>query len=1054
MSPETPSRERRSKPRPRPSVLALVVAHEPGDFFDESIASLAAQTYDRLGALVVLTGDQATHSQSQATVKRHLPKAKVVVAPEAKGYAAAVEAGLADFGERAAFILFCHDDVALATNAVEALVSEAMQSNAGVVGPKIVDWVEPRMIQSVGFATDKFATPIPLAERGDLDQEQYDAVEDVFSVAGACLLIRNDLYELIGGHDSAMSFYGDDLDLCWRVQAAGARVVVAPNAVARHRAGLEVREVTNAGDPQRLRLRHSIRTMLSGYGGFRTARVLPQAVLLTLVQAVAALVTGKVGRLRGLIGAWTWNLSRITQLRRRRKQLAEFRQLSDGDFRDLQRGGSYWLSQAVSSRIGADQRDSAAAFGRSFRSSSVRVPAAIAFVLGAVWLFGSRTLLTSPIPAIGQLAHFDSSPGDLFGEWWSGWWTTGLGTDDSAPFGYPLLALVGTVFLGAMGTLRRVVLLGLIPLGVLGAWSILRSSGSRRGQLVTALVYLAIPVGFNALSVGSWYGLIAYAVTPWLLGQLGRAHGTAPFRAPGDVIDGSQQPVGQVLRLGLLLGVAGAFVPPIWIVYGLLVVGLWLGALVAGSLNGTWRMLSVAVPAGGVGLALNLPWFLGIALPKIQWAPLAAAGSDDVGSTSFADLFLFNTGGIGLTRLLAGLAVSGMFVLIVGRAWRLVWGARAWALAMTTWAVIGVSQFGLLPLPAPDLHVMLPVAAIGIALACGLGAVAFEADLQLHDFGWRQLLTVVAVAAIAVSLVPFLSAATNGRWAMARSDIAANTAFLPDADEVGGYRVLWIGSPEVLPAPGVPLDDDMAFFTTDSQGIDISDQWVGRLDAPTRQIQAFVADAVNGDTSRLGEKLAPLGIRFVVFVERIAPAPFVDEVYEAPETLVSSFGGQLDIRRISTVNRAMRVYANDAWFSTRSAGLVVDPVRPRPDAAALIDRTGAASFAGRIDTDSVVYVAAPTNGWKLTVGGERVPRQEAFGWASSFSPATGGDAELRFEPSAFARLIRVAQLLGWGLVIAGVLGVRSRADRRRQANVTSTTQARNALTDAPVEVGS
>ena len=192
------------------------MAHEPGEWFDDCVASLAAQTYDRLGVLFVLAGDPSTYPALESVVSDHLDVAQIVHAPDTKGYGDAVEQGLAEFAANAKLLLLCHDDVALAPGAVSILVSEAVESNAGVVGPKLVDWMEPRVIQSVGFATDKFGTPIPLAERGDLDQEQYDAVDDVFSVASACLLIRADLYEMVGGYDKDMSFYGDDLDLCWR----------------------------------------------------------------------------------------------------------------------------------------------------------------------------------------------------------------------------------------------------------------------------------------------------------------------------------------------------------------------------------------------------------------------------------------------------------------------------------------------------------------------------------------------------------------------------------------------------------------------------------------------------------------------------------------------------------------------------------------------------------------------------------------------------------------------------------------------------------------------
>ena len=79
------------------------------------------------------------------------------------------------------------------------------------------------------MAVDKSGVPpAHLAEPGELDQEQHDAVRDVFLAPGGCTLVRADLFASLGGFDPAMTLYGEDLDLCWRAQIAGARVVVAP----------------------------------------------------------------------------------------------------------------------------------------------------------------------------------------------------------------------------------------------------------------------------------------------------------------------------------------------------------------------------------------------------------------------------------------------------------------------------------------------------------------------------------------------------------------------------------------------------------------------------------------------------------------------------------------------------------------------------------------------------------------------------------------------------------------------------------------------------------
>ena len=88
------------------------------------------------------------------------------------------------------------------------------------------------MIQSVGMAVDRFGVALALAEDGELDQEQHDAVQDVFALSGACVLVRADLFRTIGGFNSELAVTGADIDLCWRIHASAARVVIVPSAVA------------------------------------------------------------------------------------------------------------------------------------------------------------------------------------------------------------------------------------------------------------------------------------------------------------------------------------------------------------------------------------------------------------------------------------------------------------------------------------------------------------------------------------------------------------------------------------------------------------------------------------------------------------------------------------------------------------------------------------------------------------------------------------------------------------------------------------------------------
>src|SRR4051794_14577662 len=178
-----------------PPVVAVLVACDPGPWFEETLAALAEQDYPRLSVLVVDVGHQGDITERVAPV---LPRAFVRRLPPGTGFGPAANAVL-DSVQGASHFLFCHDDVAPAPDAVRLLVEEAFRSNAGIVTPKLVDWRSPERLLAVGMSADKTGAPADLVERGELDQEQHDGVRDVFVAPGGCTLVRSDLFVSLDG---------------------------------------------------------------------------------------------------------------------------------------------------------------------------------------------------------------------------------------------------------------------------------------------------------------------------------------------------------------------------------------------------------------------------------------------------------------------------------------------------------------------------------------------------------------------------------------------------------------------------------------------------------------------------------------------------------------------------------------------------------------------------------------------------------------------------------------------------------------------------------------
>lgn len=1039
-----------------PAVVAVMVTSDPGPWFEEALEALGQQTYPNLSVLVV---DAASAEDPTPRVAHILPSAYVRRLDANPGFGAAANEVLSVV-QGAAFYCLCHDDVVLEPGAIRLLVEEAFRSNAGIVGPKLVSWEEPQVLRQVGLGVDKFAMPAPYAEPGELDQEQHDAVRDVFAVPGGCTLVRSDLFEVLGGFDPGIDIYGEDVDLCWRAHAAGARVMVVPSARARHREALAVRRPDV--DANRARALHRVRTLLSCYRVGSLLRVVPQALALSLIEIVWALFTQVPERARAEAAAWTSNLRHFGAIRRRRRRIAATRTVPDREVRRLQSRGSARLAAVVRGQSEDPLR--ALARHRQREKEGGDTPAgprrgtaiAIALVI-LVLVAGSRQLLFGSIPAVGDFAGFHASPLRFLGWWWSGWRDVGLGAPGATPTGLGALSGAGFLFIGAMGQLRKVLILGLLPLGAWGAWLLARPLGTRRSRIVALLVYTAIPVPYNAMAGGSWAGLVLFAAAPWMLLALARAMGVEPF---GDRTSArgvsSDMPGGRprrhptlrlIVSLGLTLALAGLLVPFVIVLVGIVTAALVLGSLVTFRARGFPRLVLVAAAAVVLAALLHLPVTIGLAGSGSQWAPFAGSRAGTGGWLSVGHLLRFESGPFGAAPLGWAFLAAAALPLIIGRGWRFEWAVRAWFVALACWGVVWAGQQAWLPVALPPAEVLLAPAAAALALASALGMAAFEMDLPGYRFGWRQALSVVAAASVLVGALPMLGGAFGGRWKVPGQGFDSTLAFVQDQWAQTPYRVLWVGDPATLPVSSWRLDDRLAYGTSNRGLPTVADQFALSDPGHTAVLADALQTALAGRTTHLGRLLAAMDVRYLVVPRQAVPDPFARLAHPPPATLDAALAEQVDLSPQASLGSGLTVYENTAWASEPRLLPAGAHAGDSLAAAASFDATagdgvltrlwGRVGRVGSLPRAGTVYVpVAADAGWHLRVNGHEAARTTAFGFANQFAATTGGRATLSYSPPLWRRLLLVLQALLW--VAAMVLWRRthrSRDQRNKEVEV-------------------
>ncbi len=1053
-----------------PSVVAVVVTTGPGPGLDATLTSLMAQDYESLSILLLANDAPEDLADRVAAVS---PQTLVKVLQENRGYAAACnEATLMVSG--AELMLFCHDDVRLEPSCVSELVACLYRNNAGIVTPKFVDYFDAELLTHVGQQSDRFGSVTERIEVGEIDHGQHDFERDVFVAPGGVTLVRVDLFETLRGFDPLMSAIGEDVDLCWRAQIAGARVVVAPAAVVAHRQSIATgeRTVSAAGTRRTsradLQRRNQLATVVTCWTWKSLLSVVPLIILLDLAEILIAAIGRDLDRVGAIAGSWRWIWRRRKNIRQRRHEIARTRVLGDDDIRRLQVGGSSRASTflvslfqdgidvargilapaLVTAPIERDGVGFASGFNddESFESESPLEPvtttrlfrlftsfrsqlaATVAMVV--VWLFGVRNLLGSRLPNVGRLMPLDS--------WWSTWrhffasWSpAGVGTGAPGMPGYGVVAFAGTFVFGRMGVLPRAVLVFAVPLGAWGIWQLLRGLVSNRARLMGAVAYMVFPVGINLISRGRVDVLVVVAMMPFALRRLFSLLNVTGFRTKefAAVVPFGRRTwrsthAGQSAIVMLQIAVMTAIVPATVVAVILVTLGVNLGhrfvLQAESSLDRPWRTLGNIL----VGVALLL-------LPLTCDAVIAGSRALEVfglpqGSWSglgLGHLWRGANGTFGTSWtgwILPAISLASLIIARESRRQIAATFASIMAVTLTMATLVGRHWTGAF---APDVDTLLVVVAVGIAVLVAVCVNAIELDLASVSFGRHQVAAAISVVLLIMSVFLFLGDSVSGRYQLPMSGVSDSMGNLGPTTN-GGYRVLWLGNEAVLPLPGWTVSPGLAAAT--SYATPRADEmFVAPASGPADELTAAVDKAMRGETIRLGQLLAPSGIASIVVMNNSAPQiPGLQGSWSmsVPAKLSVALLQQSDLALTSHTG-GVEVYVNTAFMGIiAQRGSALSSTASSSDATSLAGWTPRLHFAertGRVTAGSLYLGLSPATAFSVSVNDSPASRSSAFGWGATYR-VRSGHATITLHQFPLNGILALFTLAMWFAFAAGL----------------------------------
>ena len=245
--------------------------------------------------------DNASEDESCAVVEREFPDVQLIMLDHNAGFPGAVNEGL----KRASgeWVLLLNNDATIEPDALRHVLGFAVPDDVGAIALQMRFAQRPEMVNSAGIGLDTLLVAHDRFVGERVDGEARRGGE-VFGACGGAVLYRRAMLDEIGGLDSRIFLYLDDVDVAWRARMAGWRTLYVPEAVVWHhhsattRHGSAFKYFHVGRNRVRLIARNADRRHLLRYGPAILAYDLAYIVFVAVADRTLAPLSGRIAGLR------------------------------------------------------------------------------------------------------------------------------------------------------------------------------------------------------------------------------------------------------------------------------------------------------------------------------------------------------------------------------------------------------------------------------------------------------------------------------------------------------------------------------------------------------------------------------------------------------------------------------------------------------------------------------------------------------------------------------------------------------------------------------------
>ena len=285
-------------------VAVLVLNWNGRTLLQQFLPSWLAHTPDYADLIIV---DNGSTDDSVSFLQEHYRDVHLLAFEENLGFAGGYNRAIEELDYQTVILL--NSDVELTSGWLDQPMQLLNSSpEIAAVQPTLRAQRSPKDFEYAGAAggfIDRLGYPFCRGRIFDTieeDRGQYADSVDLFWASGACLIIRRAVYREVGGLDTLFFAHQEEIDLCWRLNARGWRIVSAPQSIVYHVGGASL----SADSPRKvfLNFRNNLLMIYKNLPAPTLHRVLFGRMILDLVAMLVYLLRLRPGQAASVLKGW------------------------------------------------------------------------------------------------------------------------------------------------------------------------------------------------------------------------------------------------------------------------------------------------------------------------------------------------------------------------------------------------------------------------------------------------------------------------------------------------------------------------------------------------------------------------------------------------------------------------------------------------------------------------------------------------------------------------------------------------------------------------------